>query len=383
MMHRLLGKIALALRYFLPSRDERAYLREIARAQAFDRAYYLQAHPGLHPLFRLMPERHYVQHGEDKGLSPNGRFSPRAYLFHNPDLDPATTRPLLHYLQTGRGEDRTVMLEAHSAALPVFPPSPAPLPRCAAVAVVLHLYYLEMWEEFAPLLKAQTFEFDLWVTLTQDTDGTRAQALRDRIVAQFAGAQVYILPNHGRDLYPFVWVLEGGALAPYAALCKLHSKKSPHRADGDDWRQALTQGILGDPAQTARRLDRFLHDPTAGFWVAEGQHYQGDVHWGVNRARACALLARGGLSLPDAPLSFPAGSIYWMRQEVAAQIRALGLGAADFEPEQALVDGTTAHALERLFGSLADLSGRRILTPGQLDGTGTNRPEGRGDPDAA
>lgn len=362
-------KVAMAIRYFFPTAQEWEYERVIAKAGVFDSAFYLQVHSGIHRLFKLNPLRHYIQHGEAAGFSPNGRFSPRAYLFHNPDLDPTTTRPLLHYVQTGQNEARTVLQGRHDSPAPDMPPAPEALQNPARFAVVLHLYYPQMWEEFAPVLEAQSFPFDLWVTLTDDGTGGRARALRGDIIARFPQAQVHILPNHGRDIFPFVWVLGGGALAPYLAVCKLHSKKSPHRSDGDTWRQSLTQGVLGDPVQTHRRLETFLHRSNAGFWVAQGQRYEGDVHWGMNRARASALLARRGMSLPDTDLIFPAGSIYWVRQEALAQIAALGLEAADFEPEQALVDGTTAHALERLFGSLAQRAGLDILTPDQLDAT--------------
>ena len=200
MLSRLPRKAAMALRYIFPSRRERAYERAIAQADAFDSALYLQAHPGLHRLFRLNPVRHYVQHGEAAGFSPNGRFSPRAYLFHNPDLDPATTRPLLHYLQTGRDEARTAWLDPQDSPPPDMPDMPDPVPEPAPVAVVLHLYYLDMWEEFATSLAAQTFDFDLWVTLTDDGAAGHAQSLRRAITARFPAARVHILPNHGRDI---------------------------------------------------------------------------------------------------------------------------------------------------------------------------------------
>ena len=48
---------------------------------------------------------------------------------------------------------------------------------------------------------------------------------------------------------------------------------------------------------------------------------------------------------------------------------ALGLGAADFEPEQALVDGTTPHAVERVLGVLADGCGLAMRESADLDRT--------------
>jgi lipopolysaccharide biosynthesis protein len=66
-------------------------------------------------------------------------------------------------------------------------------------------------------------------------------------------------------------------------------------------------------------------------------------------------------------LRFPAGSIYWVRDDVLKALADLRLSAEDFEPEQALVDGTTAHAVERLMGWLALSAGRRLLPASALD----------------
>jgi len=118
--------------------------------------------------------------------------------------------------------------------------------------------------------------------------------------------------------------------------------------------------VLGDPAQTAARLERFISDPKLGFWVSQGQLYTNETWWGANRDRTQALMARAGIA-PDTPLHFPAGSIYWIKQELITRLAALGLEAADFEPEQALVDGTTAHAVERLLGMMAQDAGVRIV----------------------
>jgi hypothetical protein len=363
----LFRKIRTVLRYVFPNAQDRVYLARIARAGQFDRSFYLAANPRLPALFRLWPARHYVQLGEGHGLCPNPRFSPRAYLFHNPDLGAADQRrPLLHYIQTGRAENRLVLAGPGRA-----PPMPEIMPEIisntrapADVAILAHVFYPDFWEEIAPLLAAQTFGFDLFVTLTE---GPTTPALRARIVAAHPGAQVWVLPNHGRDIWPFIHLVNAGVFTPYRALCKLHSKKSPHRGDGDQWRQSLIGGILGDPVRTATRLARFVADDAAGFWVADGHAYHGDDWWGINRAQGLALLARAGIETGAQPLAFPAGSIYWVKPQLLDALRGLGLAADDFEPEQALVDGTLAHAMERSLGVLATHLGLAIVETRALD----------------
>jgi hypothetical protein len=366
MIMRLLRQVRIVSRFLWPSRATRHYVRQIQASNQFDRAFYFGSNPRLRRLFRLAPERHYALFGEPAGLCPNPGFSPRAYLYNNPDL--AGARPLQHYIETGRAEQRTVLRTDGAIGIEMPEPPGDPLPADPApVAVSLHLYYHHMWPEFAERLAAQTFRFDLFVTLTGGPEDTAP--LRDRIRATFPEARVWALPNHGRDILPFLWLLRSGLLSPYQAVCKLHSKKSPHRGDGDAWRQTLTEGVLGDAEVTQARLNAFLADTGAGIWVAEGQHYHGDDWWGMNRARTTELLARVGLN-PDQDaqeLAFPAGSIYWAKPAVLERLDALALGPADFEPEQALVDGTTAHAIERAMGYLTRAAGAEIREPAQLD----------------
>lgn len=372
MIPSLLQKIRTVWRYAFPTPADRAYIEQMQREGQFDRAYYLRATPNLKSIFRIFPERHYVQMGEANGLCPNPRFSPRAYLFNNPDLAQAAPAPLLHYMSVGQAENRIVLAPlGHGlpdpASLPTITPPTQP---SAPVAVLLHIYYADFWAEIAPTLSAQLFEFDLYVTLT---DGPGTADLPARITAAFPQAQIWFLPNHGRDIFPFVHLLNAGLFAPYTALCKIHSKKSPHRPDGEDWRRALIGGVLGAPETTQARLEHFKTDPNIGFWVSNGQIYEGDTWWGDNRMRTHELMKRAGIT-PPPDLRFPAGSIYWVKPAILTRLAALDLKAGDFEPEQALVDGTTAHAVERLLGAIAQDSALEIVQASWLDKHAPPRP---------
>jgi hypothetical protein len=358
-------------RLVLPTREERRYERLLKEDPSFDRDFYLASNPRLNRLYRHFPERHYVQRGEAAGLCPNPGFAPLAYRLHNPDLDRPDLRPLAHWIATGRDEARAT-LEALDGPppvpeMPVLGPGDRPSPQ-ARVAVVLHLHYPDLWPEFAAALAEQGFDFDLYVTSSAAPEAVEdlARAVRTDV----PNARIWAVPNRGRDLLPFVHLVGSGLFEGYAAVLKLHGKRSPHRADGAQWRRALVAGVLGAPERVARRLDTFYALPEAGIWVADGHLCEGAEWWGMNRPRAAEILARAGITAPDR-LRFPAGSIWWARPEMLRRIAGLGLGAADFDPERALVDGTTAHALERALGPLAEASGLRLLQGRDLDRLGT------------
>ena len=58
--------------------------------------------------------------------------------------------------------------------------------------------------------------------------------------------------------------------------------------------------------------------------------------------------------------------MYWTRGRVLRRLADLRMTAADFEAEQGRVDGTTAHALERVIGLLASEAGLRIIERSSL-----------------
>jgi hypothetical protein len=371
MTHRYLRYATLGLRILCPTPAEWRYARAIMASGLFDRAWYLGTNPRLPRLCRWLPERHYVLVGEAVGLCPSPAFSPLAYLHLNPDL-PKGTRPLGHYIEAGLAAGRMAQDQPAGVGAPVLPSIRAdegPDPH-APFAVVVHLYYHAMWDDFAARLRNQSFAFDLFVTLPKT--GPDDSAIRARILADFPQARLWSVPNHGRDILPFLHLTQSGLLAPYSAVCKLHSKKSPHRSDGDAWRSALLDGVIGPPALTASRLRAFVSDPTVGLWVADGHRTTGAQWWGPNRDRGVDLLARAGLSADGlaTDLVFAAGSIYWIKALSLAVLAALPVTGADFEAEMGQVDGTTAHALERVFGLMITAAGQQIRQASELDHQG-------------
>ncbi len=341
-------------------------LREIRRSGLFDPVYYLGAYPAIHPIYRKMPLRHYLLFGEARGYRPNPDFSPEAYLKYNPDIAEAGISPLYHFVTSGRDEGRPFKELPEIVDMPVSS-SPRlhadPDRQRAPYAVVAHIYYPDLWPEFECRLSELEIEHDLYVTLTYR--GEETEALAETIRTRFPGATVIPLQNRGRDMLPFVTLLNAGLLDGYRAVCKIHTKKSPHREDGDHWRNHLISGIL--PERGLRELlDRFEAMPDAAFWVADGQHYAGRKWWGSNFERTRRLLRRIEIDIDHDSLAFPAGSMYWVKPLMLGLLRAMRLREEDFEAESGQVDGTTAHALERCMGFLATASGQRVLQSTEL-----------------
>src|SRR5262249_43529534 len=225
------------------------------------------------------------------------------------------------------------------------------------IAVVLHLFYPELWDEMREAIGRIAQPFDLFVSLTE---GVSAH-LREPVLKVFPHAYVSDFPDRGRDIGSFLTFLASGVLFKYELVCKLHTKRSPHRADGDVWRRALITGVLGSAELVERIVASFDSDPDLGMVVAEGHIYGGPGYWQLNKARLAPLLSRLGISSDVKHRRFPGGSIFWIRPSLLRSVADLKLTLADFEPEPSRLDGGLGHAVERLFGLICEEAGMHFV----------------------
>jgi lipopolysaccharide biosynthesis protein len=236
---------------------------------------------------------------------------------------------------------------------------------------VAHVYHPELWEELVAHLAAIPVDFDLIVTNSSgaplNIDLARLPAARHAIALD--------VENRGRDLWPLAQVVNAGLLDSYDLVIKVHTKRSPWRGahgglagTGDAWRGELLSALLGDARNVSVILDAFAESADLGIVTADDS-VLGSEFWGDNEAVTASLLRRMRPEPDHAGLTFAAGSIYWIRGPILRRLRALSLTAADFESEEGQVDGTTAHALERVIGLLTLDAGLRVVGRSQLPAT--------------
>jgi lipopolysaccharide biosynthesis protein len=238
-------------------------------------------------------------------------------------------------------------------------PLTGPFPR---LAVVVHVYYPELLPELLSHLAVIPVPFDLLLTNASGSPLDDA-ALH---VGNLRQARQFIVPNHGRDILPLISLVNAGLLDPYELVLKVHTKKSEWRADhgaldgtGDSWRTALLGDLLDSTGNVSRILGNFAEDPGLGLITAQGS-VLGKEFWGGNEAITRDLLRRIQLPLETDVLRFAAGSMYWIRGFILQGLRAFDLSADDFEPEAGQIDGTTAHAIERIVGIVAREAGYEL-----------------------
>jgi lipopolysaccharide biosynthesis protein len=226
----------------------------------------------------------------------------------------------------------------------------------AKVLVVAHVFYPEVWPDIEDRLSRMPESYDLIVTLVKGP----AESLEHEINRRIPHARIHLVDNRGRDSGPLVDLANMGVFAGYDAVLKVHTKRSPHRLDGDAWRVELLDGVLPSPEGVRRILELLRRDREVGLVVPSG-HIKGAETWGSDLTLVEALAARVPFAFDPDSLQYPAGSMYWARPWVLERLADLDLNMEHFEPEADHLDGSTAHAIERFVGVLSTRSGLDLV----------------------
>lgn len=124
------------------------------------------------------------------------------------------------------------------------------------VAIILHLYYQDLWEDFKQkLLPILDSNIHLFVTTNVDNDITDD-------VRKFA-KEVYIIENRGMDFGPFIQVYNKIKDDGYNYFLKVHTKKSKHNKElGNVWREKLTEVFFDSKEGFDAIIDALNSDET-------------------------------------------------------------------------------------------------------------------------
>lgn len=353
--------------------DRRQY-EAIANSDLFDadwyRAQYLQQDDGT-----FDPAEHYLIYGAHLGYNPSPKFNSRGYRTVNHDLRDASINPLLHYIKHGQFEGRHASVDEKPNQVTQFrfsQPEYGPVTDILAydsdvqppstlkesICVHLHLYYADMAEEFCHLLNRLTVPFTLLISVQPDQDEAEwTQYFIDRVTFAQTVA-VKACPNRGRDVSPWL-VSFRDEIGAHDIFCHLHTKKSGYNKFQKSWRRYLAHTAFGSRTTVNQTLSIFADNPDVGlvypayFYILRNQPNYGKNYDSYERLY---MMLFGDLPEEECP-DYPAGSFFWARSAMLKPLFDLGLSIEDFDEEAGQIDGTIAHALERILGALPNFTG--------------------------
>jgi lipopolysaccharide biosynthesis protein len=249
---------------------------------------------------------------------------------------------------------RTALCSAHEST------SKPPQQPCA----IIHVWYLDVLDEIAAAMRVSGLDWRIFITTTIE----REQAVCERLAQLDLKAEITAFENRGRDILPFLHIADRLLNEGVDVVLKLHTKRSTHRQDGELWRKELIDKLLS-PERARHTLEAFQALPKLGLAAADGHIQSLQFYWGANESNVQYLATRLGIPKPSPEQDrFIAGSMFWARLEALRPLLDAHLGVWEFEDEAGQVDGTLAHAVERVIGLSAEASGYSISDTATLSG---------------
>ncbi len=244
--------------------------------------------------------------------------------------------------------------------------APLKAPATCDTAVVIHLFYTDMIDTFCEKLNnLSSINYDLFISVPD----SRIDSVSD-VKDKCPEARVVIVPNCGRDVLPFVNVMKEIKQLGYKKVLKIHSKKSPHRNDGEKWRDKIVESLLPRDKVVLDKIITTLEKGDSSIIGPEGEYVSLLVNYDSTDHHMRRLLkiiygdkaAREMKPRAD-EFGFFAGTMFWSRIDALWPVIE-AVNTEDFEPELGQVDSTLAHALERLFTLCPELNENKIYEVG-------------------
>ena len=230
--------------------------------------------------------------------------------------------------------------------------------------VVVHAWYPDTLDEILAALAASGLSHRLIVTTSPERRAQVEAVLERRDLT----AEIEIAENRGRDILPFLRVAYRLRREGETVLLKLHTKHSPHRSDGERWRAELLAWLL--PPGHSERIAAALADHAGPGLVYPDGHLQPlSFYWGANKANVHYLARRCGIAPPRVDTdTFASGSMFWVRMDALAPLLDAHFDECEFEAEAGQLDGSFAHAIERMFALCAQAQGLKVIAASAVSG---------------
>lgn len=223
------------------------------------------------------------------------------------------------------------------------------------IAYIIHAHYPGILRLILDKVSETPCPFDTYISVTPELLNVFKVADIYNIIKN-----VVIIPveNRGRDIYPWLKVNKQFDFSKYDAVCKLHTKKTPHSLNyGELVRNMCVQGLIGSSDIIESNINTIINGVT--MIAPKGLKKRVDPNE-YNQKPNVALLNK---LFPDIDFEkneyyFSAGSMFWYDPKTLMSLFDFEKYTDDyyFEPEPINVDYETPHLFERLLGCVVAMN---------------------------
>lgn len=219
------------------------------------------------------------------------------------------------------------------------------------IAVHLHLFYINLLSEIIGYLNNIPYNFDIFVSVPAQVECNIEKVKVDLSSIEYVhNVTIERTPNRGRDIAPMLCTFNE-RLQKYDFLLHIHTKKSPHESSLKYWRQYILGHLLHNKDSVSYIMQLLATD--TGMVAAPDFLLNEENEWAQNLKLSQDIINMSSRKLiltKEVPtVKFPQGNMFWCQTHYLDNFFSLRLKYEDFPSEPLPVDGSIAHALERLF----------------------------------
>ncbi|MFP3041971.1 rhamnan synthesis F family protein [Treponema primitia] len=241
------------------------------------------------------------------------------------------------------------------------------------IAVHLHVFYLDLFEQYFIYFDSFLFNFDLFITTdTLEKSKEISDCLESHVTAKKI-KEIIITENRGRDIIP--WLSIGDRLADYDIVGHFHTKRSPVAEEwsGITWQQEINDLLLRPINEivnifnTNSKIGIIIPELPFIFHIPIPLRFSYEKNMQVTMQglwRKMECRKDINFEVLMTPI-MSCGTMFWYRPEALRRLFQLKISMEEVPPEPLTIDGTLLHCIERIVVYLAWNEGfdYRIMVP--------------------
>lgn len=233
-------------------------------------------------------------------------------------------------------------------------------------AIFVNLYYRSTVERYMKYLNRIPCDIDIYIYSSNEDILEKARILQKRHNIQYQ-----LKENRGRDISTLL-VAVGKTIRKYEYICFLHDKTANAEyleTDVDVWIDNLWGNTIGSSQYIEQVLKLFEKDDSLGLLVPPEAYGTFIAHWygdtWLSDYSLCESLARDlklNTDITEDKMPFTIGTVFWAKTRALKKLFEKKWNYDDFPKETMPIDGTISHAIERIFGYVAQDAGYKTGT---------------------
>ena len=224
------------------------------------------------------------------------------------------------------------------------------------LALVAHVYYVDLYEEMLPYISSMPEGTSLILTTNSEEKVDELERLSAELPYD---VDVRLIPNRGRDVSALL-VGARDVLDRFDLVCFIHDKRVAQLqplTKGAGFAEKCFENLLATPDFVSNVIALFGREKHLGMLMPSPPNHSDyfPTHiqsWGPNFDNTVEVLRRVGVEVPlssDKPPISPLGTMFWFRPEAMRPLLGKEWVYEDFPAEPNDVDGTLLHAIERAY----------------------------------